>query len=268
MQSADITTNPGNEWWKSFHMPQMADLFLDARPPEVLRDTTDFLMRELRLPPAAHVYDQCCGSGSLSIALAKRGMKLTGADLCEEYIDRANAGTIAAGDDFTEDRRPEFFCADAFRFLPSSPCDGVFNWYSSFGYSSDDQRNQSMLMRAFESLKPGGWLALDIPNLPFLLRSFQTEMKHEGFSQGRKISLLRQSIIDIDEGLLRQTWNWQIENEAPVIRYSALRLYLPHQIKRMLKDCGFQAITMFGDLASTALELDSPRLIISAQRPE
>ena len=57
MQSTDITTHPDNEWWKSFHMPQMADLFLDARPPEVLRDTTDFLMRELRLPPEAHVYD-------------------------------------------------------------------------------------------------------------------------------------------------------------------------------------------------------------------
>ncbi|HIE95414.1 MAG: class I SAM-dependent methyltransferase [Fuerstiella sp.] len=268
MQSTDVTAGPGNEWWKSFHLPEMADLFLDARLPEVLRDTTGFLMRELRLPPAAHVYDQCCGSGSLSIALTKQGLKLTGADLCKEYVDRANAATVVEGDEFTDGSKPEFFCADAFEFVPSMPCDGVFNWYSSFGYSSDDQRNQSMLMRAFESLKPGGWLALDIPNLPFLLRSFQTEMKHEGVSQGRNVSVVRQSRIDIDEGLLRQTWTWQIENEAPIIRYSALRLYLPHQIKRMLEGCGFQAITMFGDLASTAIELDSPRLIITAQRPE
>ena len=45
----------------------------------------------LRLQPGSRVLDAGCGSGQLAIALAERGMTVTGVDLSPAMIRRANA---------------------------------------------------------------------------------------------------------------------------------------------------------------------------------
>ena len=177
-----------SDWWEVFHVPEMADLFL-VRKDEELQSTLDFLITELRLVPGAHVYDQCCGIGSLGIALARKGMCVTGCDLCDFYIVRARQA--AAGTKCT------FACADAFSFCPDTPCDAVFNWYSSFGYAATDERNVLMLQRAFESLRPGGIFALDVPNFPAVIRNFQRCLARHGTSAGRHVTVVRESVVDL-----------------------------------------------------------------------
>jgi hypothetical protein len=147
------------------------------------------------------------------------------------------------------------------------PCDGVFNWYSSFGYADSDAGNREMLQRAFESLRPGGRFALDVPNLPGLLRGFQRHLVRHGQSNGKSVTLIRESSVNLVDGLLEQTWTWLVENESPVERHSALRLYLPHHIREMSEQCGFENVRFFGSVDRDPLVLDSPRLICVAERP-
>lgn len=258
-----MTTESGQteDWWSVFHVPEMADLFLVRSDPDELQATLAFLIDELALHPGVHVYDQCCGIGSLTIALQQAGFRAVGADLCRFFIERGIDDAATAGADCP------LHCADAFEFVPEWTCDGVFNWYSSFGYADTDALNQKMLLRAFETLRPGGRFALDVPNLPGVLRGFQRHLVRHGESAGRAVTLVRASEINLQRGLLEQTWTWLIEGRPPVERRSALRLYLPHQIRELMEQSGFTDVRFFGSIDRDTLKLDSPRLICVAERP-
>lgn len=249
-----------NDWWRSFHVIEMADLFLD-RPQAQVDQTTDFLMKTLELNSGDHVFDQCCGIGTVALNFARRGLNATGVDLCQIYIDRAIQTTQE------QSLACNFSCDDAFTFSPAESCDAAFNWYSSFGYAKDDNRNQSMLQRAFDCLKPSGLYALDIPNLPSLLRGFQHHIVKAGQSNGREVTCVRNSNINLEQGLLEQTWQWFAEGRSVDRRRSALRLYLPHQVREMLLRVGFETIQQLGGIDGQPLSIDSPRLILLARKP-
>lgn len=255
-------TRTDTEWWKSFHLPEMGDVLLE-RTEEQLSTTLDFLRRELVLKPGVRVFDQCCGIGSLSIPIAREGVRVTGCDLFEPYVARARHDA----EDLPEGAA-EFFCADAFEFLPEHSCDAVFNWYSSFGYADDDEINRRMLDRAFEALKPGGRFAMDVPSVPGILRNFNPVMIQEGNSKGRAVRIERTSEIEFSSGLLKQTWRWEIEGEDPVERKSAMKLYLPNRIAELLTRSGFEKVQLLGDTDGVGYGMDSRRLIVLAERPK
>ena len=258
------TDQSSEDWWKSFHVLEMADVLLD-RSEQQLRTTLEFVQRELGLKRDSHLFDQCCGCGSLSIPLALQGLRVTGCDLFEPYIARARED--AAKQFETGSSTPEFFCADAFKFVPSEPCDAVINWYSSFGYAADDATNQQMLDRAFESLKPGGRFALEIPNVPGLLRRFEPVLVQEGTSRGRAVRIVRTCEPDFELGLLRQTWEWNVEGETAVTRQSAVKMYLPNRVRELLLAAGFDSVRMFGSADGEPYEMDSPRLLVTSGKP-
>lgn len=248
------------DWWREFHVAEMADLFLERTEGE-LNQTIEFLSETLQLRPGDRVYDQCCGVGTLSVALAKKsGVSVVGADLCEVYIDRARRDAASA------DAACEFHCDDAFTFVPD-PCAGVFNWYSSFGYADSDSRNAQMFECAFRTLVSGGWLALDVPNFPGIIRGFQRYLVRSGECDGRHVTCVRESVLNLEHGRLEQTWSWLAAGEPVSRRYSALRLYWPHQIAEMLATAGFEDVRMFGGIDETPLGMDSPRLICIARKP-
>jgi SAM-dependent methyltransferase len=66
--------------------------------PGVLAAWTTLLTQALPFPPAS-VLDIGCGTGSISLLLARRGYNVTGIDLSEAMIARATAKTHAAGYD-------------------------------------------------------------------------------------------------------------------------------------------------------------------------
>lgn len=70
--------------------------------------------------------DLCCGSGAITVALAKKGKRMTGADISPEMLGRAVQNAREAG------VRPVFVQADATTFRPHKPvdfatcvCDGI-----------------------------------------------------------------------------------------------------------------------------------------------
>lgn len=252
------------EWWKSFHLPEMADVLLQRSPAE-LEATLGFLQRELRLSPGDHVFDQCCGSGALSIPLSRRGLRVTGCDLFEPFVAKAReeAARVASSNAAPA---PLFVCADAFEFVPATVSAAVINWYSSFGYGPDDATNRQMFERAAESLRPGGCLALDVPNVPGLLRSFRPLLIHEGQSAGRAVRLERHCRLDQQRGVLNQRWEWQIEGQPQETRHSAIKLYSPDQICGMLDESGFGSVGLYGSVGGEPYEADSPRLVVVARK--
>ena len=252
---------PPNDWWQALYDETVAELFLVRRDEDELRRTVAFLWDQLALTPGDTAFDQCCGIGSLSIPLALRGARVYGIDLCSAYVRRAcrEAEALKIDGHFSAD--------DAFVCVPVPPFDGAFNWGSSFG-NADHRRNLRMLACAFESLRPGGRFVLDYQNIPRVLREFQRCLLHRHATAEGETLLLRESELDLAVGSLNQRWTFVAPDGGRVVRHSALRLYLPHDLAAMLELSGFDEVAFHGGVRGETLSPDSPRCIAVARRPD
>jgi len=245
-------------WWHSLYDDLLANMLLENSSAEEIEVTLTFLQKALNLSTGDSIFDQCCGTGRLSEPLGNMGFKIYGVDLIPAYIETARSklpkGTFEAADAF------EYTC---------EPCDAALNWWTSFGYADEDQKNQEMLSCAFDSLKPGGRFALDYMNVMGLIHHFKPQVvtKSQHPTQG-EVLLVRESRIDPTTGTLLKDWTYYPEHGDRVTHSSSVRLYDAPTLQRLFQEVGFVDISIVGDLDFSPLSIDSPRCIIIATRPK
>ncbi|MEZ4486410.1 MAG: class I SAM-dependent methyltransferase [Cyanobacteriota/Melainabacteria group bacterium] len=259
----DSKERSSSDWWLDFYESSPFELFLSRKDPQETEATVDFLTRHLELLPGQLVFDQCCGNGEISVALAAKKLAVIGVDLCSKYIEMASARCAEFGESC------QFYRGDAFQFKTDTPCDAAINWWTSFGYSKKTSENQEMLKRAFESLKPGGRLALDYPNIPAVLRNNKPvqEYEYDCDSENGVIKVCRESSLNLIEGLREQRWIFHMPDGKELVHDTSLKMYLPDAIVESLQLCGFVDVEVFGSVFGDPLELDSERCIFIARRP-
>ncbi len=259
---------PQTPWWHDFHDDLLAQILLERSSDAEVQGTLDFIIDALELRPGASIYDQCCGIGSLARPLAARGFRVFACDRAAGYIERARLD--AQGDDPPLDLHYE--AADACAFRPPEPVDGVFNWWTSFGYAESDSANAEMLACAFASLRPGGLFLLDTMNAAGVLRHFQPHVFTRRDIAGGELCLARESSVDLAAGALDKRWTYFLPDGRRVTHNSRVRLYQPHELARLLRGVGFVDVEFFGDIggpdrAPGPLSLDTLRCIGRARRP-
>ena len=259
MATSSTHTSSGSPWWESFYDEHLALVLLDQKQGAHLAATLEFLEQHAPLQPGDRIFDQCCGTGRISIPLARRGYTVVGVDQAESYIERAQQEATEEGLDAS------FFCADAFEFLPEQPVQAVINWWTSFGYS-DDSENQTMLRRAYEALKPGGVFVLDFMNLLGVLHDFQPVLVNRVEGPNGEVTLLLESEIDAVHGRLLKRWTYLLPGGHRTVHHTSVRLYLPHQIIAMMEAEGFDTIQTFGSVLGDPLGLKSPRCILLGRK--
>lgn len=248
-------------WWHDFYDESLEAVLLDAASEEDNLAQARALMALLGLKPGARVLDQCCGNGRLSLPLARLGFEVLGVDLAAGYIAKAEARARAEG------LRVRFEVQDALTWSANPPRQVVINMWTSFGYSDDDAVNRQMLQRAFDSLEAGGVFLLDTLNLPGVLHHFRPRMENRVKTPAGELHLERLTTLDWERGLMLKDWIYTLPDGSRRVNHSSTRLYLPHSINAMLRDCGFVDLKICGELDGSPLSMDSLRLIISARRP-
>lgn len=256
-----LTPNASPDWWRSFYDDTFADVVMATGEDATAAEAADFLIAHLRLSPGDTVFDQGCGLGRVSLPLARHGLRAIGVDLASTYIRRASEAAEAAG------LPCEFYVGDSFQFVPERPCDGAFNWWSSFGYAEEDARNREMLARAFEALRPGGRFAMDYYSGPRLLREFREAVTLRYQTQHGEAEVRRSASLDFRSGVIEQVWEYDSPCGEPQVKRSRTRMYLPHELCRMLTECGFREIDLYGGQDGSPFDLESPRCVLVAQKP-
>lgn len=253
-------TGKTGEWWLSFFAGAPFEHFLERKDSQELAQTVDCLWQSLRLSPGDTVFDQCCGTGQLSLPLARRGARVVGVDICQRFIDLARQAADA------EQLNCTFVVQDAFDFVPAFPCDAAINWWTSFGYAQDDRRNARMLERAHESLRPGGRFALDCPNLDFVLAAGDISEHYRHETPAGPVLVKRETRIDRQNRLRQQLWTYSMPDGSVLSYDTSLRLYSAPELERMLEGIGFVDINCFGGTDRRPLAPASARLIVLASR--
>jgi SAM-dependent methyltransferase len=137
--------------------------------PERTAWEVDLIWKLLELEPGRELLDLACGHGRIANPLAERGVHVTGLDATPQFLELARADAAERGVEV------EYVEGDL-RSIPwSARFDRVLNWFTSFGYFGDDD-NRRVLDQAYEALKPGGLLAVEVNHRDNLLPRYLPEV--------------------------------------------------------------------------------------------
>lgn len=243
-------------WIESFHDELLMHTLLVRTDSSELEKDLCFLTQTLNIRPGSLVLDQCCGIGSIAVPLSKQGIQVVGVDITPSYIERAKSIPSTC----------QFHCEDARTFQYPS-CDGVFNWWTGFGYFLDDTENKKLIEQAFASLRSGGTYILDVPNLSGILRHFRPKMHNTYETEIGTITLERTTIMDLYRSRMEKEWIYRKDGVICAQHHSSVRMYGSHELVSMLKNVGFSDITLLGNREGAPLSLDHLRCICIGRKP-
>lgn len=212
------------------------------------------LLRLLELPAHAAVLDMPCGPGRHLIHLAARGLRVTGVDLTQSYLDEAQRRLSDSGlsaelvrADMREVRRPAGF-------------DAVLHLYSSFGYFDDPLDDLRLLRNMRESLRARGSAVLELAVLDGLvLDPAQAHALEDG-------SAIVESASRYDSsGVLERDWEAREPSGARRRWRAKHRMYRVSELEQLLGGAGFTSIRVFGGFDGSAFVPDAGHAVLIAR---
>jgi SAM-dependent methyltransferase len=200
------------------------------------------------LESGAEILDCPCGHGRISNELAVRGFRVSGIDQSKLFLERARADAQSLGVDV------EYVHGDMRRLPWSDRFDGLVNWFTSFGYFSDEE-NKAILRQFRDALRPGGRLVLETQNVARVFANYQPQ--HFVGKRGDDF-MIDDIELDLDEA--------RFITERTIVRGGALRRthfvvrwFTMPELRSWLEEIGFENVRAPG------LDL-STRLVVVADR--
>jgi SAM-dependent methyltransferase len=113
------------------------------------------------------VLDMSCGPGRHALEFARRGFQVTGVDLNPSFIAQAKERAEKKG------LSVEFVQKDMREFRRENFYDVGLNLFTSFGFFDDPAEDKKVIENFFVSLKPGGFLLVDVKEKETFARDFR-----------------------------------------------------------------------------------------------
>jgi SAM-dependent methyltransferase len=213
-------------------------------------EEADKTVRLLQITPGTHVLDLGCGVGRHSLALARRGFKVTGIDRTKIYLQQARSQANK------EKLDVEFIHSDMRAFCRPAAFDVVINLFTTFGYFEDIADDRRVVKNVYESLKPGGAFIMDTHGKETLARVFQKHIWNEN-----------EGIIVLQEQAISQNWSWMqsrwimLKGNERIENIISHRLYAASELAALFTGNGFSWVDIFGDLDGNPYDETARRLV-------
>lgn len=236
------------------------EIDLVQRPAALVRSQVDGIERFLTLEPRARVLDLGCGRGAQTIELARRGYRVLGMDADERPLAHGRAAA-------REEKVYVHFTKNDPRQIPyRGEFDAVLCLCSSFGRLASERDDQRALESVLKSLKPGARLLMDQLNKEWLMRHFEPNAWTQG--EGKGEVLLEEVSFNFETGRLDslRTIVGKDGSRTPV--RTSMRVYTLTELKDLLVRAGLRYAGCFGGFDGSAYGMDSPRMIVMAERPQ
>ncbi len=258
---------PSN-WYENFFSGLALDLWRKAISPEQTKAEADFISDSLGCPAGAHLLDVPCGNGRLSFALARRGYRVTGVDISEEFVEEARA-LIPAGlhdpsahaDGIATVAPVEFILGDMRAIRGESIYDGGYCFGNSFGYLVYPNM-EKFLSGVARALKPGARFVIETGMAAeSVLAKFEAETSHQ--IEDIKVTIKEQYLAE--ESCIDSEYIFECDGKVESGKAKHW-IYTVAEIRRMLERAGFVINDVLGSLDRKPYELGSTELFVVAQR--
>lgn len=198
---------------------------------------TNFIESEINHDKSRRILDIGCGTGRHAIELAKRGYEVTGIDLSESQLARAEQKAN------TENVNVNFLKADARKLdyndefdLVIMICEGAFSLMET------DKMNYSILENATKALKNGGKLIFTTLNVLFPLYHSVKDFMNKNITEGKS------NKHTFDLMTFRDISTFDVVNDDGKKKSLTCneRYYAPCEITWLLKTLGYAQIDILG----------------------
>jgi SAM-dependent methyltransferase len=225
-----------SHWTETFFTEHFKEFGFDARDPEHTEMEARFIAGALDLKEGDRILDLCCGIGRHSLELSAMGYDVLGIDLTKAYIECAQSQSAE------ENLDCEFIVADM-RDIPfQNEFDAAFNFFTSWGYYTDEE-NLEVLRQVRKALKNGGRFLIEVMNRDWIIREFLP--LDVSVIEDKKLIQYRN--FDPEKSMLEAEYIY-FEGRK-IVKHDTvdLRIYSLHEIFDMFRKAGLRPITKWGN---------------------
>lgn len=216
------------------------------------------ILKKEKLSPRT-VVDLACGTGSVALLLAEKGLQVTAVDMSEEML------CVAAQKAQQSDNPPCFVCQPLQKLRLPRGVDLAVCALDSLDYITDPADCAEAIRRIYKVLNPGGCFIFDV-NTPEKLQAMDGQVF---LDEDDDVYCVWRGSFDADTNVCSygmdlfqrngQMWTRSFE-EHQEYAYSA------QQLVGFLKDAGFTSIRVYGDRRFAAPEAGEQRIYIKARK--
>lgn len=211
----------------------------------------------LTKPAGKAVLDLCCGPGRCSIALARKGYRVTGVDRTAYLLNkaRAKARTARVNVEWVQNDMRDFVRLNSFAL--------VVSMFTSFGYFDDQKEDMTVLGNMFGSLQPGGICLIEVLGKERLAKVLQATTSSD----------LPDGTVIVERHKIFDDWT-RIANEWLILRNGRVKtfkfhhtIYSGQELRERLEWAGFVDVRLFGNLDGDEYGPQAERLIAVGRKP-
>jgi len=220
------------------------------------KEQVEAIIKLLGLLPGMRVLDMPCGPGRHALEFALRGFQVTGVDLNPSFIAQAKERAEKEG------LSAEFLREDMRKFRRENFYDLGLNLFTSLGYFESPAEDKRVLENFFVSLRPGGFVLVDVRGKETLARDFRPKDWQE---QEGTLLLEEREII---ESWSRIRSRWIVIKDAERKEFIlTLRLYSGVELRTLLEEVGFEEVKLYGDFSGNPYGPEARRLVAVGRKP-
>jgi SAM-dependent methyltransferase len=240
-----------------FSNPRIAGLYDKLNP---FGDDSEFFCRLAKELGAKTIIDLGCGTGLLSLELAKRGYQVTGIEPSEQMLALAREKPHANNIQWIQ---------GSFEKMAGLQADMVLMTSHVAQFFLDEKEWRAMLQVAFAALPVGGHLVFDIRRLtkpPFI--GWPTENNRSKFEDA-SVGVVESwhTMLEIKDKLVRYELHYFFKDTGEhIVSINTLVFRTQEEITDALTDAGFTIKTVYGNWDGSPSSPSSPEMIFIAKR--
>ena len=198
----------------------------------------------------AEILELCCGTGRLTIPIAKDGYSICGVDYTPSMLEQAKMKAIEA------ELVIDFIEADIRMLDLQEKFDLIFIPFNSIHhlYRNEDLFNALGCVR--NHLKAGGIFLLDCfnPNIQYIVEHEKEPIEIAEYTtkDGREVLIKQIMRYESKTQINRIEWHYFINSEFDSVQNLDMRLFFPQELDSYLEWNGFEILHKFGSFEEEA----------------
>ena len=241
---------------------KVGDLIYDANIYDGLNtflSDLQFYKKWLPKNKEAKILELCCGTGRLTVPIAKAGYNICGVDYTSSMLEQAKVKASEAGLEIN------FIEADIRSLNLQEKFDFIFIPFNSIHHLYKNEDLFKALNRVKNHLKEGGLFLLDCfnPNIQFIVEGEKEQRKIAEYTteDGRAVLMKQTMRYESATQINRIEWHYFINGEFHSIQNLDMRLFFPQELDSYLEGAGFEIIHKFGSFEEERFENKSEKQI-------
>jgi SAM-dependent methyltransferase len=211
------------------------------------------------------VLELACGTGRVTVPLAKAGIEITGLDILPSMLDEARNKAAAEAVDigWVEGDFRDFDLGRTYSL--------VFIPYNSMNHIETLEDMEACLRCVRNHMGPGSRFGFDIfnPRLDILLRDPSKEYPHSSYEDpdgAGRIEMTENNVYDPATQINRVRLYYRLP-DGGTDRYDLIcRMWFPQEIDAVVKYNGFEIESKYGNYDETPFRGDSPKQIVICRK--